>query len=403
MSEEIQQLTEEEILEKIHALEGIECSQYKTEDNYLMYAALHFYGEKVYQEAVRVICDGMKNMVSSLAGQFLVSRGNAGKIRNAIPLSNGSYAADPDQLNDMIQYGYETILQKIKNYDPRLGQSISSYCHQRVAVTIKVEINKNASVLTMSDSASHMMYDIGVIIEQCKAHGNPDPSPKDIYNVLKVKGKDMKKYSISTITNLMKLMVGFPVSLEEEMEKVKKLDHKDESAKEISADMICNVPIHEIVSKNLENEAIYAIIEDMNPLNKMAINALLTAQDKAGEKFNDDGTKKDVRRISMEATEKDTFKEFKKLYQYPVRQEDFAKLLYYAKLEFGKRFEKYRNVLKKTAKKPSFNTMISIYDDRIIDDIFDTEWDEAEWQQELEEDSNRFARSVSLKGTSSET
>ena len=47
--------------------------------------------------------------------------------------------------------------------------------------------------------------------------------------------------------------------------------------------------------------------------------------------------------------------------------------------------------------------MISIYDDRIIDDIFDTEWDEAEWQQELEEDSNRFARSVSLKGTSSET
>ena len=392
----VRQLNTEEILEKLHALEGKECSKYTEDENFLMYSAINFHGKEVYKEAARILCAGMHNTIASISGELLVRRGNVGKIRFAIALDGGTYVADPDMLDDLINEGYQAMLVKIKNYDPTLGSSIASYAYNWIRAKLLVYINKEATPLSIPNTADAQLYDISVASQECIRDGIVSPTEKDIYNKLRQQGKDMTKYTITTITELLKIGQSMPLSLDDELNKVFQLSLKDESNKDIPSDMVNNMPILDIVTRHMESEAVQEIIKSMDPLSRMALIAYIRAEEKAGDKTEEERKRK--KRISKTATEKDILKEFRTMYKYEIKSEDFSRLLYYAKDELKKRFEKYKDVQpKKSAKTPTFNSMDSIYDDMYIDDIFEAEIydeDEQSWQEELERDTENFLKSV---------
>ena len=392
----VRQLNTDEILEKLRALEGKECSKYTEDENFLMYSAINFHGEKVYKEAIRILCDGMHNTIASIAGELLVRRGNVGKIRFSIALDGGTYVADPDMLEDMIHEGYKAMLVKVKEYDPLLGANISTYTNYWIRARLMVYINKEATPLSIPNTADSQIYDIQLANQECIKDGIVSPTEKDIYNKLRQQGKDMTKYTITTITELLKLGQSMPLSLDDELSKVFQLNLKDESNKDIPSDMVNNMPILDIVTRHMESEAVHNIIHTMDPLSRMALIAYIQAEEKAGDKTEEE--KKRKKRISKTATEKDILKEFRTMYKYEIKSEDFSRLLYYAKDELKKRFEKYKDVQpQKSAKTPTFNSMDSIYDDMYIDDIFEAEIydeDEKNWQEELEKDTENFLKDV---------
>ena len=389
----VRQLNKEEILEKLRTLEGKQCSEYTEDDNYLMYSAFNLYGEEVYQVATRLLCEGMYNVIASKAGELLVKRGNVGRRSFAKPLQGGTFAADPDMLNDTISECNMSMLFKVKKYDPTRSAVVTYFFEQAMAA-MYAYINHEASLLSIPTTANAQMYDIEIAKNECIKGGIISPTAKDIYNKLRQQGKDMEKYTITTITELLKIGQSTSVSLDDERNKQLSLE---DSTNDVPYDMVNNIPVFDIVSRHLESEAVRNIIYTMNPLNRMALIAYIKAEEKAGDKTEEEKQRR--KRISKEATEKDILKEFREMYKYDIKAEEFSRLLYYAKDELKKRFAKYSNIqAKKSAKTPTFNSLDSVYDDTYLDDIFEADIfndeDERSWQEELEADAQNFVQKV---------